>query len=224
MWIRSQTQELLESWLRESPALKLAKGPDGQIYWANEAFCEWSRYTVSELQEMGWMKLSVQDGSFKADMQAMEQLVEGFDKRYTCQKQYIPKNGQPQWGNLTVTRYPYTGELSCFLCTFEPLKNGTATAFALAVDHIKQCQESITGLEMAISTITKRDQDEDWIVSTVRIMKRYPKIAAFVLAMMMGVLGANNLLELLERLSGVGVPVPQAVQAPDAVQLPRPTQ
>ena len=224
MWIRSQKPELLENWIRNSASLKLASGPEGEIYWANEAFCEWSRYTVSELQEIGWMKLSVQESSLKADVQAMNELVRGYEKYYTCQKQYIPKNGQPQWGNLSVVRYPYEGDLECFLCTFEPLKNGTATAFALAVDHIKECQSSITGLEMAIATLSKRDQDEDWIVSTVRIMKRYPKIAAFVFAAMMGVLGANNLLELLQRLSGVGVPVPQAIQAPDAEQLPRPTQ
>ena len=218
MWLRKQSVELLDAWLRHSPCMMLASGPNGEIYWANDAFCSWTKYTVSELSGIGWKKLSVDNEDLKADISSMMDVLDGYRQAYTCQKQYTPKNDKPQWGNLTVIRHPAVGDVECFLCIFEPLKNGTATAFALAMQHIEGCKTEMSGLAKSVSKLTSVNEDEDWVLKTVRLLKRYPRLALFILMIMLSVFGANNVLELVQRLYKVGVPVPQSIQRTDSLQ------
>lgn len=122
--------------------MKLVNKPDGTIVWANNAFCIWSQYTLSELQGMTWMQLSVPDANLRADIEELKKL-DDYSPIYTVKKQYIPKGSRPEWGILSVMRYPVSGDIDFCLCTWEPLKNGTAAAFELAMDCTKHVGQSL---------------------------------------------------------------------------------
>ena len=73
-------------------------------------------------------------------------------------------------------------------------------------------------LAKSVSKLTSVNEDEDWVLKTVRLLKRYPRLALFILMIMLSVFGANNVLELVQRLYKVGVPVPQSIQRTDSLQ------
>lgn len=200
--------------------MKFSLGPDGEIFWANESFCRWTGYTLNELVEMGSNKLRVDHDGINADLTAMIDIVDGYTQSCSYQTQYIPKNGKPEWGTLTAIRYPAAGELTCFLCGFEPLKNGTATAFALAVDHVKEAKNEMAELAKEIRKLSHVNEDEDWIIKTVRIARRYPKIAVAFIIFALSIFGANNILQLLQRIGWLGIELPKSVQTYDPVEIP----
>lgn len=219
-WLDKQPIEVLQIWARNASIPLLVSGSNGEIYWVNQAFEEWSGYTLPELVRLGWKNLSKPDESLEADLKSLAEIVDGYRTHYTVQKYYIPKGDKPQLGELSVVRYPNTGTLEFFLCTWVPLKNGTAAAFELAIKTIGEVDKSVAQLSSQVSKLSNRNEDEDWVVSTIRLVKRYPKLAATVLALILSVFGVNNILELLQRLSYVGVPVPPKVQETDVLQLP----
>ena len=88
------------------------------------------------------MGISVPDKNLEADISEMQSL-DAYRPCYVIKKQYIPKGSKPEWGILTVMRYPLSGEIQCCLCTWEPLKNGTATAFALAMEKFDEINKRL---------------------------------------------------------------------------------
>jgi PAS domain S-box-containing protein len=215
MWISEVDDKILRTWVKHCPALKLVSTADFRILYANDSFCEWIGYTLKELQSIGWKRISVDDESLQADIKAVNDIVDGYQSTYRVQKQYIPKNGKPEWGLLSVMRYPATGDLVCFLCTFEPLKNGTQTAFNMAMERIGDMTTQIGGLRNEVGKLTSQDEETTWINATVRMCRKHPRVAASLLAMALGIFGANNILELSQRLGIVDIPVPlkKAIEA-----------
>jgi len=220
-WFDELQIDVFRVWARNASVPLLISGKDGDIFWANPAFEEWSGYTQGELRALGWKKLSKPDESLDADIAAMTEVLEGNRIGYTVQKYYIPKGDRPQPGELSAVRYPLGGEIEFFLCTWHPLKNGTQAAFELAVRHIAEVDKTVAALTQHVEKLTQRSEDEDWLVNTSRLIRRYPKIAAAVLAFGASLFGLNNALELLQRLSVVGVPVPPSVKETDAMQMPQ---
>jgi PAS domain S-box-containing protein len=219
-WFDELPIEVFRAWAKNAGVPLMISGTGSEIYWVNQAFEEWSGYTLGELRAMGWKKLSNPDDSLEADLKAMAEVVDGYRTHYTVQKYYIPKNEKPQAGELTAVRYPSSGPIQFFLCTWQPLKNGTAAAFEMAVRHIGEVDKTVSELVKQVNTLTHRSEDEDWVLSTIRIAKRYPKLAAMFVAIVLSVFGLNNLLELMQRLYAVGVPVPEKVQQTDVMQSP----
>ena len=219
-WFEELQIDVFRVWARNASVCLLITGKDGDIYWTNPAFEEWSGYTQGELRALGWRKLSKPDESLDADIAAMKEVLEGNRIGYTVQKYYIPKGDRPQPGELSAVRYPLAGDIQFFLCTWHPLKNGTQAAFELAVRHIAEVDKSVAELTKQVATLTQRSEDEDWLVNTSRLIRRYPKLAASLFAVLFSMGGLNMFLELLQRLSVVGVPVPPAVKETDAMQMP----
>jgi PAS domain S-box-containing protein len=207
MWISEADQEVLAIWVEHCPALKLVSGPGGEIFWANRAFREFSEYTLKELQGLGWKRLSVDSESLDADLQALQEIQSGYIQDYTVNKQYRTKSGSAKWGILTVLRYPAAGPIQCFLCTFEPLKNGTATAFELAVDRINAMTTAIEGVKAEVKTLTTMDADATWVDATIKLVKRHPKFAGAFFAVALSIFGLNNVVELLQRVGLIQLPV-----------------
>ena len=207
MWISSAEQKILATWIEHCPALKLVSGSGGEIYYANQAFREWSEYTLAELKKLGWKSLSVDGDSLDADLDALRQLNDGYLQSYTVNKQYRTKSGAAKWGMLTVMRYPAAGNIDCFLCTFEPLKNGTHAAFSLAMERISEMTTAIDGVRSEVKTLTTMDEDATWVTATIKGIKRHPKIAGGLLAMMLSIGGTNQVVELLQRVGLVDLPV-----------------
>jgi PAS domain S-box-containing protein len=211
MWLRQQSQDLLEAWLRHSPSQYLASDANGTIFWANNAFLEWSKYSASELKTLTWMKLSVDDEHLQADLAALQEVLDGYTQIYSCQKKYQPKNERPVWGNFTGMRYPPTGPIECFLCHWEPLKNGTAAAFNLAMDRTQDGINAMKQLTLQVEQLTRHDEDEDFIIRAIRAARRHPKFATFILTCIVGMPAANQLRELAMWLLGI-TPVVESVQ------------
>lgn len=181
-WIDTTTDEHLRTWVRHCPAMKLVTTIDGRILWANMAFCEWVKYRLDELLRMTWKDLSVNDEALAADIDEASRLSP-YNPVYVIRKRYIPQGDVGQWGYLTVMRYPLSGEIECCLCTWEPVKNGAVTAFSLAMEHSEKLEHKMTELTAEIRKVTTRSEEEDWVLATIRIARRYPKRAAFTAIM-----------------------------------------
>lgn len=223
MWISQADQQILATWIEHCPALKLVSGVNGEIFWANRAFREFTEYTLKELQAIGWRKLSVDGESLDADIDALTQMQSGYIQDYTVNKQYRTKSGAAKWGILSVLRYPAAGEIQCFLCTFEPLKNGTATAFDLAMERISEMTKAINGVKSEVKALTEMDPDATWVDSTMKLVKRHPKVAGAFLVFAMSVFGLNNIVELMQRVGLVEIPVkvPVPVQPVGVGEIPQ---
>lgn len=193
--------------------MKLASTMDGQILWANEAFCEWSQYTLGELRKMTWMQISVPDKSLEADIDETTRL-DAYNPVYQVRKQYIPKGQAPEWGLLTVMRYPLTGDVECCLCTWEPLRNGTAKAFSAAMAKFEIVDGKLADMTTEIRKLTTQTDEDKFVLTTIRLIQRHPKLAATFLVIGLSIFGLNNIVELLQRFGLVNLPVKvQPVQA-----------
>lgn len=210
MWIDTVSDETLRVWAKHSPTQKIVSKLDGQILWANHAFCEWSQYTLSELLKMTWMQLSVPDANLAADIEEVKRL-DAYNPSYVVKKQYIAKGSAPEWGHLTVVRYPLTGEPEYFLCTWEPLKNGTARAFTLAMEHSEKIDQRMKEMTAELKTLTTLSEEEKFWISCVSMIRKHPKIAVAFLIIALSVFGLNNVLELFQRV-GIVPEIPHTVQ------------
>jgi len=207
MWIDDIASEThLRTWIKHCPAMKLVSTLDGQILWANAAFCDWSQYTLTELRKLTWMSISVPDKNLESDIDEAKNL-DAYNPTYQIKKQYIPKGSKPEWGQLTVMRYPLSGEIECCLCTWEPLKNGTATAFAMAMEHTQRLDARIEAMTAELKVITTQTDEDKFILGTIRMIQRHPKIAASFLFVALSIFGLNNIVELLQRTGLIQLPV-----------------
>lgn len=186
--------------------MKLVSTLDGQILWANSAFCDWSQYTLTELRKMTWMAISVPDKNLESDIDESRNL-DAYNPTYQVKKQYIPKGSKPEWGQLTVMRYPLSGEIECCLCTWEPLKNGTATAFAMAMEHTVKLDARIEAMTAELRAVTTQSDEDKFILGAIRMVQRHPKIAASFLFIALSIFGLNNVVELLQRTGLIQLPV-----------------
>ena len=129
-----------------------------------------------------------------------------YNLSYRVQKRYIPENGKPQIGNLHVMRYPSTGEIEFCFCRWDPLQNGTAQAFELAIDSIKKMQNELTTLTTGVKSVTTLTPEESWVHSTIRIAMKHPKIAFAVIASVFALGGSDAIINTLQRLGFIDQP------------------
>lgn len=207
MWISEADDQILRTWIKYCPVCKMVSTADEKILYANNAFLEWIGYTLAELQSIGWRKISVDDESLDADLKALREMNDGYNEVYRVQKQYLPKNGKPEWGVLTVMRYPAVGEIKCYLCTWEPLRNGTQAAFTLAMEKLGIMTTAIEGIKNEVKTLTTMDEDATLVNSAIRFVKRHPKVAGVLVALAVSVFGLNNIVELGQRIGLLELPV-----------------
>lgn len=207
MWIdETASEQHLRTWIKHCPAMKLVSTLDGRILWANAAFCDWSQYTLTELRKLTWMAISVPDKNLESDIDEAKNL-DAYNPTYQIKKQYIPKGSKPEWGQLTVMRYPLSGEIECCLCTWEPLKNGTATAFAMAMEHTQKLDARIEAMTAELKAITNQTDEDKFVLGAIRMIQRHPKIAASFLVVALSIFGLNNIVELLQRTGLIQIPV-----------------
>lgn len=206
MWIDEAKEEQLRTWVKHCPAMKLVSTLDGRILWANAAFCEWSQYTLNELRQLTWMQISVPDKNLEADVDEAKNL-DAYNPSYSVKKQYVPKGSKPEWGQLTVMRYPLSGPIECCLCTWEPLKNGTAAAFTQAMEHYEHIAKRLEDMTTEIKVVTTQTDEDRFILGTIRMVQRHPKLAASFIIMALSIFGLNNVVELLQRTGLIQLPV-----------------
>jgi len=148
---------------------------------------------------LGWKKLSYQDENLDADLEQVKLLNE-YNLSYTLRKQYIPKGEKPAWGTLTVMRFPASGELQFCICTWEPFQNGTATALSTVMEHNEELKDTLVTIKTAIQELSNYSAEDKWIMSTVEMARKHPKISISFFVIAMSVLGFNNVVQALQNL------------------------
>lgn len=199
MWLQNASKDILVTLVRYSSSMYIISKLDGTILWANPAFCEWSKYSLLELQKLTWMQLSVEDEDLEVDMESLKTLTE-YNLSYTIQKKYIPKNDKPQLGNLHVTRYPPSGSIDLCICRWEPLTNGTAEAFELALKSNQTLADKMDSLTKAVETVTTQTDEQKLVISLLNFCQKHPRIAGAVLVIFLGSVGADNIISTCQRL------------------------
>ena len=200
-WIETATDEQLKTWIRQCPALKLVTSPDGKILWANQSFLEWSQYRLSEITRLTIDELNGVGGAANdlGDLETQSAVVQRMQLR--------PNGEAAQWGHLTRMRYPLQGNMECFLCTWEPIKPATAEAFSLALEHSVRVDAKLTEMTTEIKKLTYQTDEENWVLSSFRIIQSHPKVAMTFLVIALSVAGLNNVVGLLQRIGVVSLPV-----------------
>lgn len=208
MWINDIEAELLREVLQESPSCYMVSGLDGEIYWANQSMLKWIGYTQGELTKLGWKKISVDNESLAADVEAANDMRTGHLREYYVEKQYIPKNGKPEWGHLVVQRYPVVGEFKFALCHWTPLKNGTATAFTLAMDRCTAIQLELGRMNQVMQGMLSETEEQKWVKSTTSMVFKYPRIVLALIISGAVLTGSARTIEIMQRMGYLPVPLP----------------
>lgn len=206
-FIRTLPAEVVSTILRSSGIMWLISKPTGEILDASPEFMRWIGYTHEEITRLTWMQISVQDDSLNADMHSVANLTP-YDPFYIVRKQYVPKNDKPAWGELIVTRHPMVGDKIeyCF-CTWLPLKNGTAEAFAKAIENGLLVEKRINEMTTVLKQFTSQSEEDRYVLSTINMVKKHPRIAAAFVVIALGMFGLNNVLEILQRTGLIEIPI-----------------
>jgi len=205
MWLKNQGIDLFITWVENTEVPMIISGSKGEIYWANKSFEEFSGYSYWELcNRLSWEKLSVDDENLEADRQMIAACISGARSNYSIKKQFSPKGEKPVWVDIHVCRFPTNGEFKFFLITVQPLKNGTAAAFSLAIDTInnfskklEDYNKEVSGMSQEIVKNIKSSQSKGEKIgeSIGGLAWEYPKIAGIVIAIMMAMLLGNQFME-----------------------------
>lgn len=76
--------------------------PDGRFVEVNDALCELFGYDAELLRQKTWQELTAPE-YLAADLQNVNDVLEGRIDSYRMTKQYIHANGHPIWGDLAVS-------------------------------------------------------------------------------------------------------------------------
>lgn len=206
-FIHTLPADVVATILRSSGVMWLISKPTGEILDASPEFLRWIGYTHEEITRLTWMQISVQDDSLNADLHSVANLTP-YDPFYIVRKQYVPKNDKPAWGELIVTRHPMVGDKVeyCF-CTWHPLKNGTAEAFAKAIENGLLVEKRINEMTTVLRQFTSQSEEDRYVLSTINMVKKHPRIAAAFVVIALGMFGLNNVLEILQRTGLIEIPI-----------------
>ena len=206
-FIHTLPADVVSTIIRSSGIMWFISKPSGEILDASPEFMRWIGYTHEEIIRLTWMQISVHDDSLNADMHSVQNLTP-YDPFYIVRKQYVPKNDKPAWGELTVTRHPMVGDKVeyCF-CTWHPLKNGTAEAFAKAIENGLLVEKRISEMTTVLKQLTSQSEEDRYVLSTINMVKKHPRIAAAFVVIALGMFGLNNVLEILQRTGLIEIPI-----------------
>ena len=202
--------DVLRAWVKHSPSKKIISTDKGQILWASEEFVVWSKYTWLELSRMTWMELSVSGDdseSSESEMEVAKRALDDYNHRFTVEKRYTPKHEQPQWGRLTVMRFPPIGDMQYYGCTWEPRSVSTSAAFDQAMEQAALTAKTLRELTVEIRLSNARTDEETFLLSGVRMAQRHRRATLVLIIILLSIFGLNNVVELLQRLSIFRLPI-----------------
>jgi PAS domain S-box-containing protein len=212
-FLGKKTLQVLTTWAKECHLCLMvatADGEEGSLPWVNRAFENWTGYTRYELNKIGWKHLSVNDDNLQADLKAVEECVQGKRTSYTIRKRYIPKNESPQWGELSVVRYPEHGPVEYFLCVWLPLANHTSQAFSMAIANIEastraseMTNEELKALRREIEHANELTAAQKLMLGIVDMAWAHPKAAWAVIFLLASLIVSANILDIIKSLSGI---------------------
>lgn len=213
MWLSTIDRDTLNALVIEGECMHLAAELEGKILWASDSFCEYIGYTSFELERITWIRLSVDDANLEADRQAAEEMRQGHRSSYQVEKKYIKKSGEADWGLLHVKRIPASGEFRFAWCSWMPIQKGNALAFAKAIECNKAMEAKLDKVLNEIRMNASRSEEENAVVSVVRVAAKHPRTSLAVAALCASVFGLNAVAELIKTI--IGIPTPVKVEQSD---------
>ena len=204
MWIDEDADlDCLRAWIKYCSAMKFVTTTDGKFIWANTSFCEWSQFTLHELQR--FTIKSIENSSDDDSM--IDNMSDGYSQTYSMKTQLSPKGSSPEWGFLASLRYPLSGDIKYCLWTWDPMQDSSFAAFKQAMDSSDRVEKRMAEMAEILKLITAQTDEDRWVLSTINLIRRNPKLAAFFLVMALGMFGLNNALELLQRTGLIEIPI-----------------
>lgn len=179
MWLDTIAKiDHLKIWVKHCPVQKFVIAPDGTIVWANVAFLVWAKYSQYELGRLKLDDICVMDDAARKDIEDARQLSDKWEPVVRVNRQIVPKNERPCWGEITFIRYPVEGNVDYCFCTWDPLRNGTAAAFALAVERTSALENKV---DAVLKVIKKDETVERRLWNTIgEWIEKNPKMAIVV--------------------------------------------
>jgi PAS domain S-box-containing protein len=216
MWLKQQKPEFLAAILRQHPCPMIFTDDKGHIVYANREFSEWSEYSLPELERMNMsaihMPTDVLQDTFEDTIKKLSEL----DSTSTFRTLMRPKNNRPCYGTMYVRLYG-SDSTAIYWCVWEPQKDQTAEAFALAIERTREYTAAMEQLRTEIQNVTQQNQIEAYVVQTLRLGSKYPKVVYLIVALLLSSLGINNILEIFQRAAQImnyGQAEPKASESP----------
>lgn len=95
----------------------------GQLLDVNSAFCSMLGYSRAELVAGGFQQITHPD-DLSADIQNVQDLLDGKGTAYTMEKRYIRHDGSPMWAILSVSISPdRSGGIECFVAHVQDISS-----------------------------------------------------------------------------------------------------
>ena len=127
--------------------------PDGRLLRINQRFGDIVGYPLEELKEFTFQDITHPD-DLDADLEHVQQLLDGKDDTYSMEKRYFRKDGKIVWVNLTVSLIREdTGEPRWFVSVIEDITRRKA-----AEEKIRKYQERLKGLASQITVAEERER------------------------------------------------------------------
>lgn len=220
-WLSDQPVDFFVNSFTYSEVPLVVCGNSGKILWANRAFEEFIGYNSWELTVgpsgagTDLSKLSVNDENQEADRAMLKECIAGNIKSYSVKKQYIPKNEKASWADLHVIRYPLEGDLKYFVTTVIPLKNGTAAAFSLAMNTIKELTDKMNSYSLKVSSmeeniitgveekIQSKTEIQNIFLNIAKLVEKYPKVSIAVIITLLTMILGNQLVEAIKNMKTI---------------------
>jgi hypothetical protein len=77
----------------------------------------------------------------------------------------------------------------------------------MAMEHTQKLDARIEAMTAELKVMTGRSDEENFILSGIRMVQRHPKVAAGFLVVALSIFGLNNIVELLQRTGLIQLPV-----------------
>lgn len=213
----NDTLEVFFSWVKRTKVLLIISGVNGEMYWSNQAFQNFIKYSEYELAKLTWSEISVNDSNLEADLEMSHKCAKGEIPGYSIQKQYIPKGQKPEWVCLDVLRYPenLSSPFKFFLVAVKPMQEDSIDSLAdmMRITHevvleLKAISERLCTIESSLSEAfipKEMNPLENIFVSIAKIIGENPKTssAIFIIILIM-ILGSElvNSIETFKNLIG----------------------
>ena len=73
-------------------------------------------------------------------------------------------------------------------------------------------EKRIAEMTTELRSLTSQTDEDKWVIGTVRMCQRHPKVAAFLLLVILSIFGLNNVIELAQRVGVMPIPVTVKVE------------
>lgn len=212
MWISGLPAEVCAEMIRRHPCCGFMLDAGGRIIGANKAFQTWSNYDLVTLQRIDVSRLHITSEQSPDDLLTQCKRLSKIDNSSVSRTQFRANGEAPVWGRLRILRIESSADSAVyFWCVWEPVSDENREPFELALKTIGESSTAMIELQKAVQSWTARDQDEDFVVQTIRFVRRYPKMMLGIVMLLASVFGVSNVVQIAKQL-GLLPPDPVIVE------------